>query len=201
MIAALARGGALLAITGLLAACSAVGETPASASDVDRAVAPDAEAPRAEQVAFLLARACEAARDGDPGELAAVLERLDAHGARPSNGEAESLVERWRRMAGPGTPPRRGRLSGPAFSSGWIEGGKTVVTEQTFLAGQSASIALSVSQGPPVRIRVSERGAKPLCESRTRQASCRWTPIFTRRYRIEVENQSKERSHYHLVID
>jgi len=146
--------------------------------------------------------AAEAARDGR-GMLAAA-RSLEALGAKPRAGEAD-LAEYWRNRAlargvRDKAPPVRGRVLGPAYSRGVLAPGAALSTEQVFLAGQKAEIALVPQAGRSLTIRVGTVD-KAICErvSANVRVKCDWIPTFTRRVQIRVANNGAAPALYYLV--
>jgi hypothetical protein len=145
--------------------------------------------------------AAEAAGDGR-GMLAAA-RSLEALGAAPRAGEAD-LAAHWRKQAlargiRDKAPPVRGRALGPGYSRGVLAPGAALATEQVFLAGQKAEIALVPQPGRSLTIRVA--GDKPICErvSARSRVKCDWIPTFTRRVQIRVVNDGRAPALYYLV--
>lgn len=165
--------------------------------------APDADMTPVAQVADALAAGEQAADEGRAEPLMAAAERLRRLGARPA-GEDDDAAARWRRQAiaaGAASPaPLRGRLLGPAYRSGSIAPGQSISTEQIFLAGQRAEVAI-VSQGAgTLTMRIGE-GDTPICERRVAapRGGCSWIPTFTRRVEIRLSNPSAQPLRYWLV--
>ena len=69
---------------------------------------------------------------------------------------------------------------------------------QTFLSGRKAVIAVSSPGGTAPALRVVSASGKTVCDS---AASCRWTPVFTERYPIILQNTSRKARAYYLVVE
>jgi hypothetical protein len=115
------------------------------------------------------------------------------------------LAARWRALArakGVRDPaaPFRGRALGPAYRSGKLEAGTELATEQVFLAGQKAVVALVPQPGRLLSIRVAAPD-KPICTlaAQAPRATCAWLPLFTTRVRISVANRGAVSASYYLV--
>ena len=155
---------------------------------------PAAEKDRAAVTADLLA-SLEAA-DKRPShrsvaKRAAALRTLDRLGARPLD-KADTL-------AAADDKPFRGRVLGPAWQRGWLDGGAEMKIEQQFLAGQAASIAVAGAPAAPLTLTVAEPGERPVCRDAAR--ACRWMPLYTQRYAITLRNAGAARVRYYLVLD
>ena len=108
-------------------------------------------------------------------EAVATFERIGLRAASP---EDAALLEAWQaRVASFAGPTWRGRVLGPAFRRGMLAPGETVRTEQLFMAGQQATVAVAVAKGSAVRLAVKGRDANAVCERDS--VDCRWQPIFT----------------------
>ena len=130
-------------------------------------------------------------------EAVASFERIGLHAAGP---EDAALLEGWQaRVASFAAPTWRGRVLGPAFRRGMLAPGETVRTEQLFMAGQQATVAVAAAKGSAVRLAVRGPGANAVCERGS--VDCSWQPIFTERYAIEVHNPTARPARYYLVTD
>ena len=104
--------------------------------------------------------------------------------------------------AAPDAPaPSRGRALGPAFRSGELAAGSMVELEQTFLAGQGASIALRTHGGHPVALKVFDGRAKRLCAKSGERMACRWTPPYTQRHVIRIDNPRRAAVRYFISFE
>ena len=184
----------LVLLAALPAACAATQPAPEAA-----VVQPAAEAEtRAEAVARLLAGAEQDADAGDTSGLGRRLARLSALGARPAEDGGEDPVPGWKERAGGETIPFRGRALGPAYRRGTLEADTELELTQTFLSGRKAVIAVSSPGGTAPALRVVSASGKTVCDS---AASCRWTPVFTERYAIILQNTSRKARAYYLVVE
>lgn len=153
------------------------------------------------RVAALLAAADDAANGSAKARraLPSLLDALARFGAHPAAGD--DAVAEWRETAGLRGDSRgvwRGRVLGPAYHRGALAPAAAFRTEQLFLAGEQASVSVATSPKSPVRMTVSSSGASPCARLGN---ACAWLPIFTQRYTITVENQSKAPVRYYVVID
>lgn len=170
--------------------------------------APPAAAPvtRAEVLARALARAAEAEAAGEQTSAAGsaqarAVSLVDRLGARALDG-GEDPVPAWRSAAVHADPVMRGRPLGPGYRSGRIPAGRSESFAQLFLSGTGASITLSAPNGGRVAMRVIDPQAKTVCKGEANRAgTCRWVPLFTQRYTIEVANLGQEDARYFLVVD
>ena len=104
-------------------------------------------------------------------------------------------------MRGADSPPLRGRILGPAYRSGRLQAGATMTLEQTFLAGQTATIALATRGNRSIAIRVMDARDKSVCSEVTEKGRCRWLPLFTQRHRIELTNPGRQEVAYVLALE
>lgn len=189
-----------------LAACAA-GPVPTAAAPA----APNPETPspatpspatRAELIALALEDAAAADAAGDARGLARALRVVDAAGARPIEQSGEDPVPAWRSRAADAEPPLRGRPLGPGYRSGRIAAGGRDSFAQLFLSGTASTIAISAPSGDRVALSVVDKDDKPVCKREgARGGACRWVPLFTQRYTIEVQNLGASDARYFLVIE
>ena len=185
----------LLACVLILAGCAASAEPMVSAA------APAVVTP-AERVAAALAEAAAADASGDAATLAHAVGVLERRGAHALEVSADDPVPVWRAKAGNTTPPMRGSALGPGYRSGRISVGARDSFAQLFLSGTGATIALSAPTGDRVSLRVLDPQAKPICdEANKKDRMCRWVPLFTQRYTIEVVNNGASDARYFLVVE
>lgn len=160
-----------------------------------------------EQVALALAAAQSAQGERHRDGLAAALAVIDRSGARPLPGwNGPDPVPQWRALvpakaAADATPPMRGSPLGPGYRSGQVLGGRSDSFEQVFLSGRKASIALSTPGNASLSLRVLDSGRNPVCTIGDARRACRWVPLFTQRYLIEVRNSGSNVADYFLVVD
>lgn len=188
-------------VRGVLAAL-AILTAAAGCAGVARDTAPVATG---EQVALALAQAQDAQGQGHREGLARAVAVIDRSGARPLPGwTGPDPVPGWRAQAGTSAaamPPMRGSPLGPGYRSGQVPGGRSDSFEQLFLSGRKASVALSAPGGAPLSLRVLDAGHNPVCASGDAGRACRWVPLFTQRYLIEVRNGGSRAADYFLVVD
>ena len=73
---------------------------------------------------------------------------------------------------------------------------------QLFLSGTASTIAISAPSGDRVALSVMDKDDKPVCKREgARGGACRWVPLFTQRYTIEVQNLGASDARYFLVIE
>ena len=183
----------IIALGALAHAGAATKGSPAAAKD---AVNP------AQHLARAFAEAADAEAKGDSKALAKAVRLIDASGSRPITESSSDPLPEWReRVAGAGNPPYRGRPLGPGYRSGLLNPGGRETFNQLFLSGTGASIALSAPTGDRLALKVLDPQAKPICTDETgKGALCRWVPLFTQRYTIEVTNLGKDDARYFLVV-
>ena len=179
----------LFAIAFLLPSCTTT--TPA------RFAAPEPTGDPLADSALLLA-ASEAAPDAAAREP--FLARLDAAGVRAAEGAADDPLGAWQRERGD-AQVFRGRALGPAYRRATIAAGSTVRLEQIFLAGQRAEIAAAANGGEALTLSVRDRKDAAVCsEPFAPAAKCRWLPLFTERYSIELANRGTTPASVYLVF-
>lgn len=179
-----------------LAACAGKPVQTASAPSVP------SPATRAELIAQALEEAAAADAAGDAQGLARALRVVDAAGARPIAEVGEDPVPAWRSRATDAEPPLRGRPLGPGYRSGRIAAGGRDSFAQLFLSGTASTIAISAPSGDRLALSVVDKDDKPICKREgARGGACRWVPLFTQRYTIEVQNLGPSDARYFLVIE
>ena len=185
-------------VLGLIAAFVLAGCASTAQADVAGATPPS----RAQQLADALVVAESAAASGDNATLTRALATIERLGGRPLEGASDDPVASWRSNAVLTEPPMRGRPLGPGYRSGRIRAGGSESFAQLFLSGTGASIALSAPNGGRVAMRVIDPQAKTVCKGEANHGgTCRWVPLFTQRYTIEVANLSNEDVRYFLVVE
>lgn len=153
----------------------------------------------ADAIAALLATAAKADANDDLDVLRDALRRLDEVGGKPSDDASAQIFAGWRARV-PDLPPRRGRTLGPGFRAGSLAGGRSLRLDQTFLAGQSASVAFSTSSDAHLQLDVrTER--RSICSESGQRRTCRWIPTFSSRHAIALRNPGRKNVRYFLVID
>lgn len=154
------------------------------------------------RLANALADAADAEARGDTRTLAKAVQIIDGSGSRPLEASPTDPVPAWRDAArGEASPPYRGRPLGPGYRSGKLGVGGRESFSQLFLSGTGATIALSAPTGDKLALRVLDPQAKPICTDESgRGGLCKWIPLFTQRYTIEVMNRGAGDARYFLVV-
>ncbi|MEH6790926.1 hypothetical protein [Parasphingorhabdus sp.] len=144
--------------------------------------------------------------NADADALRAAAQTLAGLGARPDAEEQEDLSRRWGEQAkriDPLTtlPVYRGRALGPSYQKGTVSAVSKVSTDQIFLAGKKASVALVPVSSKPMSIRIFDDQGKNICSQSTssKPANCQWLPLFTERYRINIHTSESRPVNYYLV--
>lgn len=180
----------------ILGACAA---RPAETASAPPAPMPET---RAEQVALALGEAAGAERSGDAKALSRAVRLVQATGARPLEGTGDDPLPGWRARSDLSEPPLRGRPLGPGYRSGRIAPGGRESFAQLFLSGTASVIALSAPTGDRIEMNVVDKEARQVCRRQAAQSgACRWVPLFTQRYTIEVVNLGTSDARYFLVIE
>ena len=98
-------------------------------------------------------------------------------------------------------PPFRGRALGPAYRDGMLKPRTALSTEQVFLAGQPAEIALVPEPSRPLAISVTTADGKSICSrvANAPRTKCSWMPVFTSRVQIRIVNEGEAPARYYLV--
>lgn len=157
-----------------------------------------------DDVSSAIARGIAAEEVGDGKAMLAAARSLEALGARPSIDTSDLAAHLRLQAAARGVrdelPPVRGRALGPAYSRGVLQPGAKLSTDQVFLAGQKAEVALVPQPGHGLTIRVSGRDGQ-ICEhaAQAPKAICAWLPVFTQRVTIDVVNPGRLPARYYLV--
>lgn len=139
----------------------------------------------------------------DEGSLrhAQAVRALGRLGVHAAESEAEVLGGWLAALPADDRPPMRGRLLGPAYRSGTLAPGASLSTAQLFEGGKPARVSLSGSPGTPLALKIANGSARPVCETEPgNPRNCRWTPPFSGRYRISVENPARATVRFFLVI-
>lgn len=183
----------------LLAACTASSTLPSPptvAADEARDLS------RTERLAQDLVDADAAFAAGDTASLAPLVERIAVLEPEWLEKDTPSPLREWRVLVPDTAPPMRGRALGPGYMRGQVPGGARRVTEQLLLSGEIAHIALGSAPRGGLALRVRDADGKLACEHDPAHArDCRFVPIFTQRYRIEIENTGEAVARYYLVVD
>lgn len=177
-----------------LAACAGPGARPS--------VSADAASSPASRLAADLAAADAAFAAGEMRRLAAMLPGIERADPRLLDGAADDPVAAWRAAVPDAPPPLRGRALGPGYVRGTLDAGATTSIDQLFLSGQATTIAASSTPRQAMRLRLFDAAGKLVCDQTPAYArDCRFTPIFTQRYRIELRNDGGQSARYYLVVD
>jgi len=156
-----------------------------------------------ERVALALASAQSAQARSDRDELARALGVIGRAGARPlDDWHGADPVPAWRALVPENvSTPMRGSPLGPGYRTGQVSAGRSDSFEQVFLSGKKASIALSTPGDTPLSLQVLDADRKPVCSTGDARRACRWVPLFTQRYVIEVRNSGNRVADYFLVVE
>lgn len=188
-------------------ACSPAGDgvqsvsaqTPLIADETQRAQEPLS---RATRLAEALAGAETAHGEGRTDRLMQLVSTLKASGLSPHDQQTDDIVDKWSQAVGMDPTPFRGRLLGPAYVRGELAPGETWKSAQTFKSGEPSTLAVSHRGAGPVRITVSDQRARTVCRPGSKPSpECRFTPMYTQRYDIELFNEGTGRAVYFLVFD
>ncbi|MFM5908421.1 MAG: hypothetical protein ACKOPO_12700 [Novosphingobium sp.] len=155
-----------------------------------------------QRLANAMADAADAESRGDTRALAHAVQAIDASGSRPLEASPTDPLPAWRDAArGEAAVPYRGRPLGPGYRSGKLGVGGRESFSQLFLSGTGATIALSAPTGDKLALRVLDPQSKPICTDESgRGGLCKWVPLFTQRYTIEVLNRGAGDARYFLVV-
>ena len=157
--------------------------------------------PRADRLADALATADAAATSGDEAGLREALSTIHRLGAKPLTEEDKATLKGWNTVSVESEPPMRGRTLGPAYRSGQVTAGSSAVIQQAFYGGAPANVSLRVADGSALRIRITDKSNRNICERSAREASCRWMPLYTQVHRIELVNDRAQSARYYIVFD
>ncbi|WP_159981143.1 MULTISPECIES: hypothetical protein [unclassified Novosphingobium] len=183
----------------LAASTAVILAVPGAAAQEQASAAPLA---LGERVALALATAQTAQSHADREGLAQALGVIERSGARPlSDWNGEDPVPAWRTLAAPMPSPLRGSALGPGYRAGKAQPGRSDSFEQVFLSGKKASIALSTPSDTPLTLQVLDAERRAVCSTADARRACRWVPVFTQRYVIEVRNGGNRVAEYFLVVE
>jgi hypothetical protein len=139
---------------------------------------------------------------GDRVALADAVQRIERQAPRPIDGGAPDPVLRWRAALPDPGPPVRGRALGPGYVRGTLAPGAARRMDQLFLSGQAATVAANSRPQKDLRLKIFDGAGKLVCDrSPAHVRDCRFTPVFTQRYRIEIVNGGAATAQYYLVVD
>jgi hypothetical protein len=188
----------MLAASLAVLGCSNAAISPVQASSAQTEIS----APRASRIAQALAEAEEAHETGRNESLVMLVNSLRASGLSLRDEGGVDMLDTWSRAAGIEATPFRGRLLGPAYVRGELAPGEVWRSAQTFKSGVPSTLAVSHRGAGPVRIKVSDQSSRPVCSpASSREPQCRFTPLYTQRYEIELVNEGAGRAVYFLVFD
>ena len=184
----------------VLGACTTPGPMPVPAGSAR--ASNEGAASRASLVAADLLAADVAYAARDQAMLAATLQRLALRGVHPLDASAPDPLSQWREAVPGDLPPMRGRALGPGYANGMLEPGAAISMDQLFLSGQVATIAVRSTPLVEMHMRIHDATGSVVCDSRPAHArDCRFTPVFTQRYRIELNNDGPSSTRYYVVLD
>ena len=147
-----------------------------------------------------------ASNEQDPGSLrmGQAVRALYTMGVSLEDGAdaSEDLLAQWHaEMPESSQPPLRGRLLGPAYRSGMLAPGEFLETRQLFDGGKPARVTFSAAANSPLEVTIKDNSERTICKTDPgNPSSCRWTPPFSGRYAIKVENRGVETVRYFMVI-
>lgn len=155
-----------------------------------------------ERVALALAAAQTAQSSSDRAGLARALGVIERSGARPlDDWKGPDPVPTWRAQIADGVAPMRGSPLGPGYRTGQVRAGRSDSFEQVFLSGRKTTIALSTPGNSPLTLQVLDADRRTVCSTGDARRACRWIPVFTQRYVIEVHNAGNQLADYFLVVE
>lgn len=185
-----------------LTALAALALIAVACAPVPMAQASDEPLPRAARIAQALAEAESAHDSGEHERLSQLVSVLQANGTTPQREGEADMVAQWSQTAGLEVVPYRGRLLGPAYVRGELAPGESWRSAQTFKSGVPSTLAVSHKGAGPVRMKVSDQRERLVCApGAAREPACRFTPLYTQRYEIELVNEGTGRAVYYLVFD
>ncbi len=148
----------------------------------------------------------QAEKNADANALRIAAETLEGVGAKPEKDQRDDLSRRWSEQAkliDPSItlPVYRGRALGPSYYKGVLSPVSSTSTSQIFLAGKKASVALVPVSNKPMSINIYDGRGKNICTRSTelKPANCQWLPLYTERYRIDINTSANQSVTYYLV--
>lgn len=158
--------------------------------------------PRASRIARDLADAEEAYEGRENARLGQLVSALYASGLAPKHEDQGDMLGMWAMASGGEAKPYRGRLLGPAYVRGELAPGERWQSAQTFKSGEPSTLAVSHKGLGPISLSVSDARERSVCKKAGKGApACRFTPLYTQRYSIELVNEGQGRAVYFLVFD
>jgi hypothetical protein len=91
----------------------------------------------------------------------------------------------------------RNRALGPAYRKVALAPGATARFEQTFFAGQRARVAVVPVDRAVFALAVTDDDGASQCDS---SARCDWTPLWTTRYRVALDNRGPRPASFFVVM-
>jgi hypothetical protein len=137
---------------------------------------------------------------GHSAKLRRAAQILAVTGAYPLEGDSD-LSLRWLGKHGaPDRPSFRNRALGPAYRRVTLNGGLSAHFEQVFLAGQRARVAIVPVGDAAFGLAIADDNGQSICGATAKNAQCDWVPVFTSRFRIDLQNASTRTASYIIVM-
>lgn len=191
-----------LIVMAIIAAAAFLPADRATGIAAAQTAAPDTVEHRASRIARALAEAEAAYTEGEQAKLASLVGSLRASGLARREDADRDVLAIWADATGVESSPYRGRLLGPAYVRGELAAGEVWRSAQTFKSGVPSTLAVSHEGSGPVRMKVRDQSARAICDpGRVSKPACRFTPMYTQRYEIELVNEGRGRAVYFLVFD
>ena len=143
-------------------------------------------------------RVVAALSTGYHGHPRRAAQTLSDTGAHPLDG-GNDLAQRWAHGAVT-YAPYRDRALGPGYRRIAVGAGTTAHFTQVFLAGQRARVALVPVKAATVRLQVSDDDGTAQCRGPATDR-CDWVPLWTTRFRIDIDNRGQVAGDYYLVVE
>jgi hypothetical protein len=182
-----------------------------TAAAVEPSAAVDTRVPEAHKRVIDLVVAGENARaTNDVKTLLQTAQALRDMGAHPITG-TEDLAKNWTVMAETmqtdetAPIPFRGRVNGPAYRKQNLVPAESDTIEDIYYAAELAELTLETLSGAPLSWSVYEVGNEQdqMCQSvgETSTQSCRFTPLWTAKYKIRIINDSRQAASYLFITN
>jgi len=153
----------------------------------------------------------EAARaKQDVQTLLQTAQTLREMGAQPVTG-TEDLAKNWTVMAESmqtdksALPPFRGRIKGPAYRKDSLAPTATETIEDIYYAAEQAQLTLEPMSGAKLSWSIFEADTPndPVCQSQPDAGTqtCRFTPLWTAKYKIRIVNESGQNASYLFITN
>jgi hypothetical protein len=148
-----------------------------------------------------LRRGIAAQQHHDAKGVAQAARILAAVGAHNEEGTPAFVAEGTTSTMRQGTvpPPFRNRALGPGYRLIDLPSGGSARFDQTFLAGQSARVAVVPLGRGGFGLAVQDEDG-PVCAITNNPSFCNWIPVATSRVRIEITNRSTAKASFYLVV-